>query len=229
MAMNGLDKITNRILDEARAEADAIIEAARAECEAIRADYAAKAEAIRLRISDTAEREGADLIARAKVASANEKRGAILRMQSRLLDETFESVRAQIRGQGDEQYAKTLTGLLSAALTEQVTIERESLALYGEEEAPLAETYEVILNQQDRDRFGEALVRDTRAKLRGTLSDEVLAKLSLSNTVASIEGGVILRCGSIETYCSLELIFEQLRAELEGEVSHALFTAPKQF
>lgn len=227
--MNGLEKITNRILEDARAEADAIIDGARVECEAIRAEYEAKADAIRLRISDDAEREGFDVIARAKAASANEKRGAVLRMQSRVLDETFESARMQIRNQSDEQYAKTLTGLLSAALIEQVRIERESLELYGEEEAPLAETYEVILNQRDRDRFGESLVRETCAKLRGTIAAERLEKLKLADTVAPIEGGVILRCGSIETNCSLELIFEQLRAELEGEVSHALFTAPKQF
>ena len=227
--MNGLEKITNRILEDARAEADAIIDGARAECEAIRAEYEAKADAIRLRISDDAEREGFDMIARAKAASANEKRSAVLRMQSRILDETFESAKKQIRSQNDEQYTKTLTGLLSAALTEQVKIERESLELYGEEEAPCAERYEVILNAHDRDRYGETVVRETRAKLRGSLADEVLEKLCLADTVAPIEGGLILRCGSIETNCSLELIFEQLRAELEGEVSHALFTAPKQF
>ncbi len=226
--MNGLEKITNRILEEARAEADAIIDGARKECEAIRAEYEAKADAIRLRISDDAEREGFDLIARAKAASANEKRSAVLRMQSRILDETFESAKKQIRSQNDEQYTKTLTGLLSAALTEQVKIERDSLELYGEE-ASDADAYEVILNAHDRDRYGETVVRETCAKLRGTLSDEVLGKLRLADAVAPIEGGVILRCGSIETNCSLELIFEQLRGELEGEVSHALFTAPKQF
>lgn len=227
--MNGLEKITNRILEDARAEADAIIDGARAECEAIRAEYEAKAEAIRRRISDDAEREGFDMIARAKAASANEKRGAVLRMQSRILDETFESAKAQIRSQNDEQYTRTLMGLLSAALTEQVKIERESLELYGEEDAPCAEWYEVILNAHDRDRYGETVVRETRVKLRGMLADEVLGKLCLADTVVPIEGGLILRCGSIETNCSLELIFEQLRSELEGEVSHALFTAPKQF
>ena len=229
MAMNGLEKITNRILDEARAEAEAIINGARKESEAIRAEYEAKADAIKLRISDDAEREGFDLIARAKAASANEKRSAVLRMQSRILDVTFESAKKQIRSQNDEQYTKTLTGLLSAALTEQVKIERETLELYGEEEITRTDAYEVILNAHDRDRYGETVVRETRAKLRGTLEDGVLEKLCLADAVASIEGGLILRCGSIETNCSLELIFEQLRADLEGEVSHALFTSPKQF
>ena len=227
--MNGLEKITSRILNEARAEADAVIAAAQEECERIRAEYAQKAEAIRTRISDEAEREGFDMIARAKSASANEKRSAVLRMQSRVLDETFESARRQIREQSGEQYTATLTGLLCAALSEEVKAERESLELYGEEEIPVTDAYEVILNSRDRERFGEAVVRGACTKLRGVLPEEVLGKVRLADTVAAIEGGLILRYGSIETNCSLELIFEQLRSELEQDVSRALFTAPKQF
>ena len=227
--MNGLEKITNRILEDARAEAASIMDSAEKECEKIRADYAAKAEGIRQRIVEDAERDGADIVARAKASSANERRAAVLRLQSSMLEETFESAKQQIRNQDGEQYTKTLVGLLSTALAEQVRIEKESLALYGEEEAPLSESYEVIFNQQDRDRYGEAVVQGARIGLRGTLSNEQLEKLSLSPRTALIEGGLILKYGSIETNCSLELIFEQLRGELEQEVSRALFTAPKQF
>lgn len=229
MAMNGLEKITSRILNDARAEADAILEQARAECDSIRAEYETKAEEIRRRISDDAEREGFDIIARAKAASANEKRNAVLRMQSRILDETFESARLQIRNRNDEQYIATLTGLLCAALIEQIKTERQSLELYGEEETPAAEVYEVVFNAHDRDRFGDAVVRDACNKLHGVLPEEALRKVRLADAVASVEGGLILRYGNIETNCSLELIFEQLRGELEQDVSRALFTAPKQF
>ena len=229
MAMNGLEKITNRILDDARAEADAILAQARTECEGIRAGYEAKAKQLRQRISEGAEREGEDLIARAKAASVNEKRNAVLHMQSRILDETFENARKQIREQSAEQYTVTLTGLLCTALTEQVKSERESLELYGEEGAPVAEAYEVLLNAHDRDTVGAEVVRAACVKLNGVLPAETLEKVRLADISVAIEGGLILRCGSIETNCSLELIFEQLRGELEQDVSRALFTAPKQF
>lgn len=227
--MNGLEKITNRILDDARAEADAILEQARAECDRIRAEYQAKAETIRERISDDAEREGLDMIARAKSASANEKRSAILRMQSRVMDETFASAKRQIREQNGEQYTATLIGLLCAALTEQVKAERESVELYGEEDSTVADVYEVLFNPHDREHFGVSVVRGACTKLHGAIPEEKLNKVRLSDGTVSIEGGLILRYGNIESNCSLELIFEQLRVELEQEVSRALFTAPKQF
>ena len=42
MAMNGLEKITDKILSEARANSDAILANAQAECDRIRVEYAAR-------------------------------------------------------------------------------------------------------------------------------------------------------------------------------------------
>ena len=76
--MNGLEKITDRILGEAQAEADRILAEAKAERERILAEYAARAEAIRTRLSEEAEAEGHALIAREKAAASTKGRELLL-------------------------------------------------------------------------------------------------------------------------------------------------------
>ena len=225
MAMNGLNKITDKILDAAKSEADRIIANADAECSRISEDYTMRADAIRESLIAEAEREGTDLISRAKAGAATKKRNKILEMQSRLLDEVFADALAQMRHTTGEGYLNLLNGLLCSALNEQLKSEEESRILYGEEEAMAPERYEVLLNARDREQYGAALIESARKSLSGKVHASVLQKLVLSERTVSIDGGLVLRCGDIESNCSLALLFAQLREEMEPEVSRALFGA----
>ncbi len=227
MAVTGLEKITEKILAQARAEADAILAEANAEAERIRADYASRAAALREQITEESEREGIELISRAKSASANRKRDLLLQTQSRLIDDVFQGTLEGIKTQGLEAYTDLLVGLLTAALSEQAKAERESRQLYGEEDMPVFDQYEVLLNARDRERCGAALIERVK-KTGGKLPAEMLQKLKLADSTASIDGGLILRCGSIEANCSLSLLFAQLREELEPEVCRVLFDADRR-
>lgn len=224
--MNGLEKITDRILGEAQAEADRILAEAKAERERILAEYAARAEAIRTRLSEEAEAEGHALIAREKAAAGAKERELLLSVKSRLIDEAFRDAEAAVRGAGDDRYTEILVGLLTAAMLEQTEAERVSRTLYGEEDMVLPERYEVLFNRRDLERYGKVVCEGARKRLSGKVAPEVLEKLTLSANTATIGGGLILRCGSVETNCSLELIFAHLRDELESEVEHALFEPP---
>jgi hypothetical protein len=51
----------------------------------------------------------------------------------------------------------------------------------------------------------------------------VLAKLRLSSETAPIDGGLILRCGPVETNCSLSMLMAENRRETEAKVSRILF------
>lgn len=228
MAMNGIERITERILSEANAEAEKLLAAAEEECARIRSDYEKKAADVRSRLSEEAEREGTDLIARAKATAANQKRNLLLETRSRLIDEVFESTEEWIRNLAPEKYTDVLVGLLCAALIEQAEAEVTSRTLYGEEDAMAPDSYEVIFNQRDRDAYGTAVLDGARKKLTGKLSAKQLHMITLSREAASIDGGMILRCGNIETNCSMEQLFVQLREELESEVSHALFDNEKR-
>ena len=228
MSMKGLDKITDKILDEARAEVARILGEATDEAEKIRAEYAARADAIRARLSDEAEREGQDIIARTKAAAANRRRNAMLAAQSSVVDEVFASAHAEIGRFDDAQYTELVAGLLAAAMLEQVSAEEACATLGSDEEILLPERYEILLNQRDRERVGKELLPLICKKLKGKVAREKTDALVISAQNAAIDGGAILRCGDIEINCSLSLLFAQLREELEGEVSRALFQPPKR-
>ena len=225
MAINGLNKITDKILSEAQAKADKILADAQAECDRINAEYAERAEKIRSDISAEAEKGGMEYVARIRSTAATSKRNLLLQTKSDLIDGVFTGVLEQTRNLELEKYNEILIGLLSAALLEQLEAEDISRNLYGEEDAMAPECYEVILNQRDRDRCGKAVVEGAQKHLSGKVAAEKLNLLTLSGQTAAIDGGLILRCGSVESNCSFSLLFAQLRESLESEVARTLFEA----
>ena len=54
---------------------------------------------------------------------------------------------------------------------------------------------------------------------------EALAKLALAPEGAGvgIDGGLILRCGAVETNCTLSMLLAQNRRETEARVNQILF------
>ena len=225
MAINGLNKITDKILSEAQAKADKILADAEAECDRINAEYAERAEKIRSDISTEAEKGGMEYVARIRSTAATSKRNLLLQTKSDLIDGVFASVLEQTRTLELDKYNEILVGLLSAALLEQIESEEISRTLYGEEEALAPECYEVIFNQRDRDRSGKTVVEGVQNHLSGKVAPEKLARLTLSSQSANIDGGLILRCGSVESNCSLSILFAQLREGLESEIARTLFEA----
>lgn len=227
MSLNGLEKITDKIIAEAQARADKILADAQAECDRITAEYANRAEALKETLTDAAEREGMDLVSRAKATAQTSKRNLMLATRSDLIDEVFAGALDGTKKLTNENYTDLLVGLLSAAMLEQLNAEQTS-KLYDEEDVEEPEQYEVLLNQRDRDRIGKALIEGAQKKLSGKADADKLARLTLSDHTVQIDGGLILRCGSVESNCSLSLLFAQLREELEGDVSRALFDARGQ-
>lgn len=221
--MNGLDKITARILAEAQAEADRILAEAQAECDRIAADYAARAEQIRNTLTEETASDAKEYILRAKSTAATNKRNLILQTRGELIDDAFASALAHVNSLDAEKYGEILVGLLCAAFLEQIEAEKHALRFSHEDDTVEPAAYEVILNVRDRDRLGDAVVRAAKKKLAAKVDPAKLEKLMLSTKTAVIDGGLVLRCGDVETNCSLTLIFAELREKLEAEVGRALF------
>ncbi len=228
MSMTGLNRITDRILAEAQAEADRILAEAEADALRIRADYESRAQSIRDTVSAETEKEAKERIARARSSAATQKRNIMLQRKSDLVDSVFADTLANVCALQGEKYTNLLIGLLTACFLEQLESEKTSRALYGEEEGDEPEAYEVLLNQRDRDRCGGPLIEGVRKKIMGKIPEEKLSRLTVSRSTVAIDGGFILRCGAMEANCSLSLLFEQLRADLETEVGQALFSPPKK-
>ena len=219
--MTGLEKVTGKIIADAEADARVILERAEAECEAIKAKYAAATEAEVEKLTDECDRECQALIIRARSSAAMAKRNAVLEARAQLIDDAYAAAEKQIKSMSGEQYLDLLQRMLRSALKSQLEGEEESMRLYGEDISPAV--YEVVLNTRDRETYGEKLLEAYRAGYGARLSPVVLAKLRLAPDTAPIDGGIILRCGPVETNCSLSMLMAANRRETEARVSRILF------
>ena len=219
--MTGLEKITERILTDARERARGILEDAQEDCRRMAAEYAERADKIREKITDRAMQEGEDLIARARSSAAMTRRNILLAAKGRILDETFEAAKSEICATDYGKYRELLVALLSCALMEQAKNEQQSMEM-GDEVAAF-DTFEVFMNEKDRERFGSYVIEGARKVTERRIGSERVAKLRLSETPADIEGGLIVRYGDVETNCSIAALLAQMRRDLEGKIAAVLF------
>jgi len=207
--MTGLSKITDKILTEARADAAAKLAEADARANEISVAAAARAGELRAKIDESAKREAAEIVSRAKSSEAMLRRNVILAEKSAIIDEVFEKAYEELSSLPNEQYLALLSALASSVLGQLVEDEKTNLEMYGEEAS--GAPYEILLNSRDTARCG--------AELKAALPEYA----SLSEETAAIDGGLIVRHGRVEVNCSLRALIEQIRPSLEAKISHTLF------
>ena len=192
--MKGTEKIIAHIEADAQAQADAVLGEARQRCEAIKARFDEKA----ARLYSDRIREGVkacqDQEDSALRISRMEARKSVLSVKQDMVEKSFDLAVQQIVALPDEKYTAFLANLVKKA------------GPAGDEE--------IILNAADRARVGEALIKAVNADG---------AKMKLSDETRDIKGGLILRRGSIETNCSVELLVELCRGELSAKLADVLF------
>ena len=224
--MNGLEKITNKILDDAKASADDIISKANEEAAGIYAAAEEKKQNIRNDIFDSAMREGETIINTAKSALDRNCKAIVMSMKNSMVDKAFEEAKKEILSLDPEKYSQLMTQLLCRVLSARVDEEKESLRLYGEDISP--DAYEVIMNKKDRDSEGVYIVAGVRRATVGKITGTVLDKVTLSQEVANISGGFILRMGRVEINASLDAIVDELKEQMTPEVMELLFPSVTQ-
>ena len=192
--MKGTEKIIAHIEADAKAQADVILAEARERCEAVKAKYDEQA----ARLYSDRIRDGVKLCQdqedSALRISRMEARKSVLAVKQEMVEKSFDLATKQIVALPDEKYVAFLADLVRQA------------GPAGDEE--------IILNAADRARIGEALVKAVNADG---------AKMKLSKETRDIKGGLILRRGSIETNCSVELLVELCRGELSAKLADVLF------
>lgn len=219
--MTGLEKIIARIETEGRDCAGLLLQQAEEECRRTAAEYAARAEAVRERLSAEAEKECEVMITRARAGVERTHREVLAETRTALLDEAFEAAKERLCSTDYGQYRELLVALLVSALLEQQRVTRASLEMGDEVEE--VERFEVLLNANDRERFGKAVIDGARRVVERRIGAENAAKICLSQEVASIDGGLVLRFGDVSLNCSLSVILNDIRRELEPRVSEVLF------
>lgn len=223
MSVNGLERMTQQILSEAWAQADAVLAAAREECARINAESVREAREIRERLTKEAETAAAALIAETKASALNRKNELILAQKSALVDRVFSHTLEETVGLERGKYTELLGGILAAAIYEFCRTDVENRAYCGDDEDGQDEAFEVILNKKDRDTCGEGVLALARRRLSGKVPEDALRTMTLSRKAYPMQGGVVLCRGPVEYNCSFEALFSQLRRELEQDVCRALF------
>ncbi|MBE6557656.1 MAG: hypothetical protein E7661_01400 [Ruminococcaceae bacterium] len=219
--MTGIEKVTGKILADARADAEAILQKADDTCAAVKAEYDARTKAEQDKLEEQANRECEALITRAKSSAAMAKRNVVLESRAALIAEAYATAEKEIRELPVDEYVDLLVKMLKGALLRQLESERESLELYGEDIRP--EKYEVLLNRNDREMFGARLMEAIKHTQVGKISMSVLDRVVLSSKDAKIDGGLVLRCGDMEANCSVGMMMAQVRRATEAKVNRTLF------
>ncbi len=220
--MTGLEKITSRIIEDARAQAQEILDEATEKSLEVRAKNLAQVQAACNRMVADAEKEGESLVIRAKSSAAMTRRNIELAAKSEMIERAFDRAMQEIYDMDRERYAALLLSLLCKTLNAQRESERDSMRLYGEEIAPAY--YELMLNARDGADVAPMLMLGIRnAASAGKIPADMAAKLKLSKQPVAIDGGLVLRCGDIEINCAFSMILAAIRPELEPRVQQILY------
>ncbi len=220
--MTGLEKITSRILADARAQAQEILDEATEKSLEVRAQNLIKVQAVQDRLIAEAEKEGEALVVRAKSSAAMTRRNTELSAKSEMIERAFDKAMQEIYEMDRTEYAELLLALLCKTLNAQRESERDSMRLYGENIAP--DYYELLLNARDSGDVAAYVMSGVRtAAVTGKIPADMSIKVRLDPTPVDIDGGLVLRCGDIETNCSFAMMLAAVRPALEPRVQQILY------
>lgn len=194
--MKGTEKIIAHILADAKEQSDAILAQAEQQCATIRAEFDEKAKAAyteRVRKGVADCQDRVDSMDR--IARMEAKKG-LLALKQQKVSESFDLAAKKIVELPAEQYTAFLAKLAARA------------SVTGDEE--------IVLNARDRESIGAAVTAQANTLLGA-------GKLSLSDKTGAFAGGLILRRGSIEANCTVELLVELCRSEMSAEIAKLLF------
>ena len=214
--MEGIEKITGRILADAKAEADAALTAGKDEAAALKAEYERRAEDIRSSARSAAQAECEAMLSRVEASGGNVRRNMILDEKNRLLDAAFAAAAEALPKQAG--YRDFLCSLAVGAVNSNAA--RETAAAEEDEDFVPAEDYELILAGSD-------------AKYRSDIEAATASAAAKAGKRIIISdgdipgGGFILRCGSVSTDCAVRSLINEYRPEIEAGAASILFGEEK--
>ncbi len=198
--MNGIEKISNRLVADAEAEIAALNAETKETCDAIRAQYEQKAqEEYRSRMAEGAK--AAEIrMQRLGSAAEMEAKKSILAFKQEMVAKAFADAAEKLANLPKEQYVKFLAAQAAAA------------AATGSEE--------LIFNARDKAAVGAEVAKAANAALA---EKGIKGALTVSGDTRDISGGVIVRQGNIEVNCAVETLVQLRRSELASQVAEILF------
>lgn len=192
------EQVVQKIVSQARAEADKILAAARdaAGKEKQRLDQELGAHAGEIR--KAADAAGQDKLARMLAAARMQNARELLAAKGQVLDELFARVKQRIEQMPDHDYLELMRRLIHKSVQT------------GQEEV-IVGRHEGRINQ------------DFINRVNGELAGQGKGHLRLSPTREDISGGFILFSGKVRINASVEVLVSQLRDSMEMQLTAELF------
>ncbi len=195
--MTGLEKITEKIIDEAQKNCDAIIGEASAEVKEIISKARAKAKAESEKIISDAHKTALRKQAVSKSTAESITRNRYLEIRNAILNDIISAAYLEIEKFSDEEYFSMLRKLC----IKNVQTGECEMHLSGYDMGRLPDDFEMSINSEI---YEKGAVR-------------------ISNVPADIENGFILSYGDIEINCTLKAVFDENMDSLKDMLSTALF------
>ncbi len=193
--MNGIDKIAQRLTEQAQAEINGILGAAQEEAEQITARYGAQAQQEAAELAGKNEKAAAEREQRLISAAEMEAKKTVLAARQEMVEAVYVRALEKLCALPQEQYISVLADLLAQA-------------------APNGRG-EVIFSEEDRKSVGAAAVAKANAAGGGALT--------LCDETRPIRGGFILKDGNVEVNCAFDTLVRLQKAQTAGAVAKKLF------
>lgn len=199
--MEGIDKIKEKILEEAHLQARSNIEKSEREAAAIIKAAQEKAEAKKNREAEKALIESENKKNRLIAAAELETRKLKLQAKQEMIEEVFVKTIESLSNLPEDQYKNMLSDMILNSIKT------------GEEE--------IILPEKDMGKLGKEIIDTVNNKLK---EKNIKTKVKLSTEKRNIDSGFVIKTGNIEINNSFESIIKMERNNLETEVVETLFT-----
>ena len=193
--MNGMEKITARMKEDAARSLKALSEQTERELSELRQESEKRAEQERIAASQRSDQAAKERYERLCSAAEMETRKLTLSAKQKVLAETYDRALEILCSMPREEYLSLLVRLLKAAGGK------------GDEK--------IALSAKDRDEMGETLVERANKELN--------AHYTLAGEAADIRAGLVLISKECDVNCSFETLLALSREKTERRAAQLLF------
>lgn len=193
--MEGMERIRESILAEARTQAEAIIKEAEDKVKEMESQAEKRAEELTKNRLERAEVEAQEAQKRMLSMAELELKKQSLEAKQSIIDQAFDKALVKLNNLPEEKYAAMIVTALG------------SVGIKGGEE--------LIVPPQDREKFQKGLLKK--------INDKLGFELKLSDEDRGIQGGFIVKVDGVEINNSFETLLRMEREKVESEIADILF------
>ena len=226
--MEGIEKITARIAQDAQAEISRLTAETEEKVQAVLTNAAAQAQQEANEIVEKGRMAASERLERLNSASQMERRKLELAARQEVLGEAFALALEKLCTLPEQEYIALLTRLAleaSSSGKEQLILSQKDRAAVGKQvvmavnDALVKERAPSLPEEVTRSKVGafvDKLVHNTTAAVTGT-------GRTLSEETRDLKGGFIMVDGDVEINCAFETLVRLQREQMEKKVADALF------